>query len=108
MRGNIKIATQEDLEIYYNNNKAQFASASKFEVTQFASKNKLSLNQIMQNPSAKLQDVDTQNLSLEQGSIDGQIKYLLNSTNTKAFTPIFTANQHYVTLLINKKKRVKL
>lgn len=104
VRGNIKIATQEDLEIYYNNNKAQFVSASKFEVIQFASKNRASLNQIMQNPQAKLADVDRQNLVLEQSGINGQIKYLLNSTNTKAFTPIFTANQHYVTLLINEKE----
>ncbi|PKN14825.1 MAG: peptidylprolyl isomerase [Deltaproteobacteria bacterium HGW-Deltaproteobacteria-24] len=104
VRGNIKIATQEDLEIYYDNNKAQFASASKFEVTQFASKNRTSLNQIMENPKAKLEDVDKQNLVLEQNVINGQIKYLLNSTNTKAFTPIFTSNQHYVTLLINKKE----
>lgn len=104
VRGNIKVATQEDLEIYYDNNKAQFVSASKFEVTQFASKNRTSLNQIMQNPQAKLNDVDKQNLVLEQNAINGQVKYLLNSTNTKAFTPIFTANQHYVTLLINKKE----
>ncbi len=104
VRGNIKVATQEDLEIYYDNNKSQFVSASKFDVTQFASKNRTSLNQIMQNPQAKLADVDRQNLVLEQNAINGQIKYLLNSTNTKAFTPIFTANQHYVTLLINKKE----
>jgi len=104
VRGNLKIATEEDLEIYYNNNKAQFSSASKFEVTQFASKNKTSLNQIMQNPKVKLEDVNKQNLVLEQNGIDGQVKYLLNSTKEKAFTPIFTANQHYVMLLIDKKE----
>ncbi|MFA7092213.1 MAG: peptidyl-prolyl cis-trans isomerase [Arcobacteraceae bacterium] len=104
VRGNIKIATQEDLELFYNNNKGQFASASKFEVTQYASKSRTSLNQIMANPTAKLDDVDKQTIVLEQSTINGQVKYLLNSTNAKAFTPIFTANQHYITLFINKKE----
>jgi len=104
VRGNIKIATQEDLELFYNNNKGQFASASKFEVTQYASKSRTSLNQIMANPTAKLDDVDKQTIVLEQSTINGQIKYLLNSTDTRKFTPIFTANQHYITLFINKKE----
>lgn len=104
VRGNIKIATPEDLQLYYDNNKGQFASASRFEVIQFASKNKVSLNQQMMNPNAKLDDVDKQPLALEQSTINGQIKYLLNSTNTRAFTPIFTANQHYITLFISKKE----
>lgn len=104
VRGNIKIATQEDLELFYNNNKGEFASASRFEVIQYASKSRTSLNQIMANPNAKLDDVDKQTIVLEQSSINGQIKYLLNNTDTKKFTPIFTANQHYITLFINKKE----
>ncbi|WP_419770911.1 MAG: peptidyl-prolyl cis-trans isomerase [Candidatus Marinarcus sp.] len=104
VRGNIKLATEEDLQLFYDNNKANFSTASKFKVTQYASKNRASLMQIIKNPLLNLNDVVKQELVLDQNAINGEVKYLLNSTSEKAYTPIFTANKNYVTLFIKQKE----
>ncbi len=104
VRGNVKVATEEDLELYYDNNEEQFATAASFEITQYSSKNRQALAQIIQNPMLTFGDsVKKDELSLDQEDLNPQMKYLLNSTEVNAFTPIFTADQNYVTVLINEK-----
>jgi hypothetical protein len=104
VRGNIKIATQEDLQRYYNNNMQEFSSAQEFEIVQYASQDKQALNTAMQNPMTQSQAVDKQTLTLKQNELNGQIKYLLNSTAQEEFTPVFTSSGHYVALYIKEKK----
>lgn len=60
--------------------------------------------QIIKNPLLNLNDVVKQELVLDQNAINGEVKYLLNSTSEKAYTPIFTANKNYVTLFIKQKE----
>jgi hypothetical protein len=104
VRGNIKIATQEDLQRYYDNNPQEFQSAQEFEIVQYASQDKQALNTAMQNPMMQDEAVNKQNLTLKQEEINGQVKYLLNSTKEKQFTPVFTSSGHYVSLYIEEKK----
>ncbi len=105
VRGNVKIATDEDMELYYENNESQFETAESFEITQYSSKNRQALAQIMKNPMLTFDGgVNKEELSLEQSDLNPQMKYLLNSTAVNSFTPIFTANQNYVTVLIKEKE----
>jgi parvulin-like peptidyl-prolyl isomerase len=78
VRGNIAIATEEDLKIYYENNQNMFTTASSIEVTQYASKNKRALSAITQNPMAFFEDVVKKDFVLEQDKLNPQLKYLLN------------------------------
>lgn len=103
VRGNIKVATKEDLELYYNNNIARFKTAETFKVKEYSSKNKALLAKIIQNPMITSDEVNVKELTLNHNSLNGQIQFLLNSTKTNAFSPIFTANQHYVTLFVAQK-----
>ena len=50
VRGNLKVATEEDLKIYYNNNISKFKMASNVKAMQYSSKNKAELNTIIKKP----------------------------------------------------------
>ncbi|MGB7402564.1 MAG: peptidylprolyl isomerase [Arcobacter sp.] len=106
VRGNIPVATQEDLKIYYDNNQAMFTTASKINVTQYASNNKRSLITISQNPMALLNDVVKKDFTLEQDKLNPQLKFLLNDTKDGTFTPIFTADRAFVMFFVKNKSGV--
>lgn len=103
VRGNIKIATEEDLKIYYDNNKSMFQAASLVKAVQYSSKNKASLNAIMKNPMANVSDVKVAPVDLEQANLNPQLRYIINETQINHFTPVFTANKQYITLFISQK-----
>ncbi|MFV0563311.1 peptidyl-prolyl cis-trans isomerase [Malaciobacter mytili] len=106
VRGNLAIANEEDLKIYYENNQNQFSTAKEIEVVQYASKDRGALVSVMNNPMAT-KDVEQSTIVLEQNQLNSQLRYLLNDTNINQFTPIFAANSKYVTLLVKEKKGVE-
>ncbi len=106
VRGNLAIATEEDLKIYYDNNQNMFTTASTIEVTQYASKNKRALKAISQNPMAMFQDVVKKDFTLEQEKLNPQLKFLLNDTKNGTFTPIFTADRNFIMFYVKSKSGV--
>ncbi len=106
VRGNLKIATQEDLKIYYKNNKNQFTTAKTIDVVQYASNNKRALLEIQNNPLTVNNEVSKSNILLDQEKLNSQMRFLLNDTKINQFTPIITADKQYVTLLVTQKKGV--
>ena len=104
VRGNLKIATEEDLKIYYENNANMFKMATNVKAVQYSSKNRKSLESAMQNPMIKLPDVNSSPIDLDQRNLNPQLRYMINETNNNQFTPIFTAGDQYVTLMILQKQ----
>lgn len=107
VRGNLAIANEEDLKIYYENNQNQFSTAKEIEVIQYASKDRNALLSVMNNPMAASNDVEHSTIVLEQNQLNSQLRYLLNDTNVNQFTPVFTANNKYVSLLVREKRGVE-
>lgn len=107
VRGNLAIANEEDLKIYYENNQNQFSTAKEIEVIQYASKDRNALLSVMNNPMAASNDVEHSTIVLEQNQLNSQLRYLLNDTNVNQFTPVFTANNKYVALLVREKRGVE-
>lgn len=103
VRGNIKVADEEDLKIFYENNKNLFSTASTVKAVQYSSVNNKALQQAISNPSVNVKDVKKANIELNQANLNPQLKYILNETEVNEFTPIFTSNKQYVSLLINSK-----
>ena len=103
VRGNIKIANEEDLEIYYENNPNMFKMANDVQAVQYSSKDRKSLVAITNNPMINIDGVTRKNIALNQDSMNPQIRYLISETNENQFTPIFSMNKEYNTLLITKK-----
>ncbi len=61
---------------------------------------------IKKTPMANFQEVQKTNVVFEQSSLQPKIKYLLNSTDERDFSPIFTANSNFVMLYVSKKEDV--
>ncbi len=102
-RGNIKIATDEDMKIFYDKNKEQFSSASVFDVVEYASKNKIVLESVAQNPMLNTDLVTKSERRLDNTNLNPQIKYLLNATKVGSFTPALRVNDGFVMLYLKDK-----
>lgn len=104
IKGQLKIATEDDLKVYYENNQNKFNTAKNIEIVQYTSKNKASLIKTVKSPLLTPTDVKRAPAVLETKRLNSQMQYLLNSTKVNSFTPIFTANKEYNTLFIIKKE----
>lgn len=104
VKGQLAIATQEDMELYYEKNKNQFLTANTFEIIQYSSKNKASLITALKNPMIIPDDVQRNSTTLETQKLPAQMQFLLNETKENSFTPIFTANKEFVALFVQKKQ----
>ena len=103
VKGQLTVATQEDMELHYEKNKNDFLTAKSFEVVQYSSTNKASLIKTLNNPLAVASDVQKANLTLDTQNLPAQMQYLLNETKPNSFTPIFTANKQFVSLFLVRK-----
>ena len=104
VKGQLAVATQEDMELYYEKNKGQFSTSKAYEVIQYTSKNKASLANAINNPMVIAADVEKTSLKLGVQSLQPQMQFLLNDTKLNTFTPIFTANKQFVSLFVIKKE----
>lgn len=104
VKGQLPIATQEDMELYYEKNKNQFSTSKSYEVIQYTSKNKASLTSAINNPMIIAADVEKTPIKLNIENLQPQMQYLLNETKTNSFTPIFTANKQFVSLFLTRKE----
>jgi hypothetical protein len=103
VKGQLAIATQEDMELHYEKNKDQYLAAASFQVIQYTSKNKASLISALKNPMIIPEDVQRDSTTLETQKLPAQMQFLLNETKENSFTPIFTANKQFVALFVQKK-----
>ncbi|CAM3928619.1 peptidyl-prolyl cis-trans isomerase [Arcobacter cloacae] len=106
VKGQLAIATEEDMQLYYEKNINSFSTAKSFEVVQYTSKNKAALTQTLKNPMSVSSEVQRSPITLETQSLQAQMQYLLNETKVNTFTPIFTANKQFVALFIKGKNGV--
>lgn len=106
--GKLKIVDDNDIKIYYENNKDEFTVAKSYDVIAYVSKSKQLLEQIQQNPMMNSNQVMVQNLTLKQEELNPQVKYILNSSSEKNFTAIFAQNQNYNMFFISSKNDVEL
>jgi hypothetical protein len=102
--GKINKATDEDLKIYYNNNKSQFQIAKTIEAIHYTSRDKKALQNLQVNPMMVQSGVSVKNITLTQDSMSAQMKYIANQTNTSKFSAIFAENKTYNMLFISDKK----
>jgi len=103
VKGQLNIANEEDMQLYYENNKEQFTTASNFEIVKYSSTNKASLISALKSPLLVPQDVEREPASLDSSNINPQLQYLLTETKVNTFTPIFTADKRYNAIFITKK-----
>ena len=104
VKGQLAVATQEDMELYYEKNKEKYSSSKFYEVTQYTSKNKASLIAALNNPMVIAADVERTQIKLSADNLQPQMQFMLNETKTNSFTPIFTANKQFISLFVVRKE----
>ncbi len=104
VKGQLAIANDEDMQLYYEKNRNKSLTAKTFDVTQYSSTSKEALMEVAKNPIIIPSEVQRTSLKLNTEDIQAQLQYLLNGTKVNSFTPIFTANKQYVTFFITKKE----
>jgi len=102
----LKIASNDDMKIFYDNNIEQFQLADTIEVTAYVSKSKQELNKIKANPMIQNHNVLAQTITLKQTELNPEVKYVINSTKEKNFSIIFAQNKNYNMFFIKKKKNI--
>ena len=85
VKGQLAVASQEDMELYYEKNKNQFSTSKAYEVIQYTSKNKASLANALNNPMVIAADVEKTPLKLGVESLQPQMQFLLNETKLNSF-----------------------
>jgi len=104
--GKLKVANEEDLTIYYENNKVQFKIADTIEVIAYVSKNKNELSKLKKNPLLQSNTIVSQTLTMKQNELNAQTKYILNTTKVKQFSAIFAQNKNYNMFFVQNKKDI--
>jgi parvulin-like peptidyl-prolyl isomerase len=107
IKGNIPIANEDDLKIYYENNQNMFSAASKVKAVQYISEDKKALEAAIKTPISNIDGVTKAPVDLDQSNINPQLKYIINETKINQFTPVFTANKKYISLLITQKEDIQ-
>ncbi|MGB6329314.1 MAG: peptidyl-prolyl cis-trans isomerase, partial [Halarcobacter sp.] len=74
---------------------------------QYASKNKSELSSVIANPMANIPGISKSPVDLDQSNLNPQLRYIINETKVNQFTPIFTSNNQFVSLLIRQKDELK-
>lgn len=106
VRGNLAIANDEDIKRYYDNNREIFTTSSSINAIEYTSKNKRLLKAAKNNPMLADNNLQKRSVVLQQSSLNPQLKYVINSTKVQTFTPIFTANKHFVMFYVSEKSGV--
>ncbi|MEA3512053.1 MAG: SurA N-terminal domain-containing protein [Campylobacterota bacterium] len=105
--GKLTIASDEDMNIFYESNKEQFKIADTIDVIAYVSKNKKLLNSIKINPMLQDKNVMVQSISLKQSELNPQVKYVLNTTEAGKFSAVFAQNKNYNMFFVKDKKDVE-
>jgi len=104
--GKLTIATEDDLKIYFENNKEQFKVAKVLDVVAYVSKNKKLLLELKKNPMLQSKDIQVQNIEMKQEELNPQTKYILNTTPVKKFSAIFAQNKNYNMFFVKEKRDI--
>ena len=108
IRGNLKIADDEDMKIYYDNNSNKYNIANKLEVIKYTSNSRKELQAVRANPMLRSKTIKQESVTYTQKSLNPQMKYLLNETNEKEFTPIVRLGNSFAMLYIKKKSDIQM
>jgi len=101
--GNIAVASDEDLKIYYKNHKKQFRKTNKITGVLYSSTNERALVAQISNPMLRSNSISTKTIKANIKKLSPQLQYLALNTPAKSFTQIYQENGKLHTLFISKK-----
>jgi len=104
---NIRV-TQDDVKNYFKIHKDEFKVASKIEVTEYSSKDKNALLEVIKNPLMQNNNVSIKDITLNSDKINPKLIQFLSKYKEGSFTPIVNMGDKLVSFYIIKKEGDKL
>ncbi len=95
---------EKELKLYFENNKAEFATPAKIEALQYSSKDRNALEQIALSPMSDNALVDKEEVIIDTKTIDPSLLSILKNTKDGSFTQIMPVKDRFVTFYIKDKK----
>lgn len=106
-RGNLNIATKEDLKLYYDNNIHKFSMPKSLEITEYFSQNQ----QLLLNSKEKIRnsaEVSSKKINLEMTNINPELRYMLLNLKDNELSNVINVNNGFVRLEIMKRNEVQV
>lgn len=95
---------EKDLKLYFENNKAEFATPAKIEVLQYSAKDKNALEKAVLSPMANEPSVAKEEIAIDTKTLDASLLYILKNTKDGSFTQIMPVKDRFVSFYIKDKK----
>jgi peptidyl-prolyl cis-trans isomerase SurA len=95
---------EKDLKLYFENNKAEFATPAKIEVLQYSAKDKNALEKAVLSPMANEPSVAKEEVVIDTKTLDASLLYILKNTKDGSFTQIMPVKDRFVAFYIKDKK----
>ena len=102
------IAKEEDLKIFYENNRALFERAKKIDAIHYSSKDKKILELLKKNPMITDPNLVVENKTIEVEKVSPQMQYVIAQTSEKNFSTIFAENNTYSILFVSRKDGIEV
>ncbi|QOG12249.1 SurA N-terminal domain-containing protein [Arcobacter sp. FWKO B] len=104
-RGNLVIATDNDIKLYYENNLEKFSIPRVVDIVEYSSRSRDSLGKLNSSQNFTT-DVSTKSLTLETANINPELRYILLNLKENELSPILNASTGFVRLKVVKKRDV--
>ena len=105
-RSKITNASDEDMKIYYENNKELFNIASTIEVVEYTSQNQRSLEEAKNSPLFNINGVNKESKTYQQDSMNPNLKYILNALKVGEFSAIIPMQNGYMMVYMKNKSGI--
>jgi parvulin-like peptidyl-prolyl isomerase len=106
-KGNLTIATENDVKLYYETNSHKFSMPRSVEVVEYSAMDQKAL---MQNKSVISMDkkVTKKEITFDMASIAPELRYMLINMKEGEISPVLNANNGFVRLEVRKRNNVEV
>ena len=100
--------TDEELIVYYNNNKDMFANAGKIEAIKYSSDNQQQIIKAIQSPIMVIDGVTKADVALDLSSQSSNISDVINRTKEGSFSSLMQENGLFVAYFVKSRQTTKV
>lgn len=95
---------EKDLKLYFENNKQEFAAATKIEALEYSSKDKTALEVLAASPMSSDKGVSKTEITVEVKTLEPSLQYLFKHAKEGSFTQVMPVKDRFVAYYIKDKK----
>ena len=95
--------SHQALMVHYQNNQQKFQTFETATITQYLSKDRMRLQQYIQNPFSSNEGIQKQQSSINSAEINPNLRFMLDNTKEKSYTPIVEVDGNFISFYVDSK-----